>query len=156
MPRPLGTGFAPSSQKSIIGGETLNRTMKSKGFSLIEVLIALVILSVSLLALAGLMVTTTRTNSFGGHLTEAVTFAHQRLEELRVAPYNTIVSSSVNPGDPVIQTGVDSGIDYTMVWVVAPNGDNSLRRVTMTVTWNDGVSHSFNLVTLIKNPSSGI
>ncbi len=132
------------------------KSIKTKGFSLIEVMIAIVILSVSLLALAGLMVTTTRTNSFGGHLTEAVTFAQQRLEQLRAAPYNTVVSSSVNPGDPVIQTGVPSGIDYTMMWVVAPNGDNSLRRVTMTVSWNDGVPHSFSLVTLIKNPSSGI
>ncbi len=128
------------------------KSIKTKGFSLIEVLIALVILSVSLLALAGLMVTTTRTNSFGGHLTEAVTFAQQRLEQLRAAPYNTIVTS----GAPVIEHGVHSGIDYSMSWVVAPNADNSLRRVTMAVTWNDGVPHSFSLVTLIKNPSSGI
>ena len=38
---------------------------RSNGFTLIEVLIALVILSVSLLALAGLMATTTRNNSSG-------------------------------------------------------------------------------------------
>ena len=134
----------------------MSRSMKPKGFSLIEVLVALVILSVALLALAGLMVTTTRVNSFGGHLTEAVTFAQQRLEELRVASYNTVVSSSVNPGDPVIQTGVSSGINYTMNWVVTPNADDSLRRVTMRVTWNDGVTHSFSIVTIIKNPGSGI
>jgi type IV pilus assembly protein PilV len=134
----------------------LSRSMKPKGFSLIEVLVALVILSVALLALAGLMVTTTRVNSFGGHLTEAVTFAQQRLEELRVASYNTVVSSSVNPGDPVIQPGLSSGINYTMNWVVTPNADDSLRRVTMRVTWNDGVTHSFSIVTIIKNPGSGI
>ncbi len=98
------------------------------------------------------MVTTTRSNSFGGHLTEAVTFAQQRLEALRVAPYNTIVT----PGGPVTQTGVPSGIDYAINWVVTPNGDNSLRRVTMTVNWNDGVTHSFSIVTVIKNPGSGI
>lgn len=131
----------------------MRRSKKSKGFSLIEVLIALVILSISLLALAGLMVTTTRTNSFGGHLTEAVTFAQQRLEQFRVAPYSTIVNSSVNPGDPVIQTGVPSGIAYTINWVVVPNATDCLRRITITVNWNDGIAHSINLVTVVKNPT---
>ena len=60
----------------------MRRLQKFKRVLTIEVLIALVILSISLLALAGLMVTTTRTNSFGGHLTEAVTFAQQRLEAI--------------------------------------------------------------------------
>jgi len=98
------------------------------------------------------MVTTTRNNSFGGHLTEAVTFAQQRLEELRVAPYNTIVT----PGAPVTQTGVPSGTNYTINWIVVPNADNSLRRVTMTVNWDDGTAHSISIVTVIKNPTAGI
>jgi prepilin-type N-terminal cleavage/methylation domain-containing protein len=130
----------------------LRRSEKSKGFSLIEVLIALVILSISLLALAGLMVTTTRTNSFGGHLTEAVTFAQQRLEQFRVAPYATIAT----PGAPVIQTGIPSGIDYTINWVVVPNVGDTLRRVTITITWNDGIAHSISVVTVVKNPTAGI
>ena len=98
------------------------------------------------------MVTTTRTNSFGGHLTEAVTFAQQRLEQFRVAPYNTIVT----PGAPVIQTGVPSGIAYTINWVVVPNVADSLRRITMTVIWNDGIAHSISIVTVVKNPTAGI
>ena len=44
---------------------------RSKGFSLVEVMIALLILAIALLALAGLMVTTTRNSSFGGHMTES-------------------------------------------------------------------------------------
>jgi len=56
---------------------------KSKGFTLIEMLISLVILAISLLALAGLMSITTRNNSFGGHITEAATFAQDKLEEFR-------------------------------------------------------------------------
>jgi prepilin-type N-terminal cleavage/methylation domain-containing protein len=42
--------------------------MKSNGFTLIEILVALFILGFALLALAGLMVTTTKNNSFGGHM----------------------------------------------------------------------------------------
>ncbi len=68
-------------------GVAMNLSMRSKGFSLIEVVIALFILAICLLALAGLMVTTTRNSSFGGHMTEASTFAQDKLEQLRVSPW---------------------------------------------------------------------
>ena len=56
---------------------------KSAGFTLIEILIALVIFSISILAFAGLTVTATRTGPYGGRMTEAVTFAQDKLEELK-------------------------------------------------------------------------
>ncbi len=130
----------------------MRRSKKTKGFSLIEVLIALVILSISLLALAGLMATTTRNNSYGGHLTEAVTFAQERLEQFRVTSYASVTSSAA----PVTQTGVPSGIPYSLNWVVVPNGGDTLRRITITITWNDGIAHSFSIATVVKNPTSGI
>jgi prepilin-type N-terminal cleavage/methylation domain-containing protein len=130
----------------------LRRSKKTEGFSLIEVLIALVILSISLLALAGLMATTTRNNSYGGHLTEAVTFAQQRLEQFRVTPYAALTTSLV----PVTQTGIPSGIQYFLNWVVVPNAGDTLRRITITITWNDGIDHSFSIATMVKNPASGI
>ena len=61
--------------------------IKSKGFTFIEILVSLVILAISLLALAGLMVATTRNNSFGGRITEAATFAQDKLEEFQVLPW---------------------------------------------------------------------
>ena len=70
-----------------IGGVILMPFIRSKGFPLIEVLMVLVILSVSLLVLAGLMAMTTRSNSAGEHMTEAVTFAQDKLEELRATHY---------------------------------------------------------------------
>ena len=69
------------------GGARLKSLKRAKGFSLIEVLIALFILSISLLALAGLMVTTTRNNSFGSNMTEAATFAQDKFEELKVSSW---------------------------------------------------------------------
>jgi prepilin-type N-terminal cleavage/methylation domain-containing protein len=62
---------------------------KSQGFTLIEILIALIILSISLLALASLMVVATKNNSFGAHMTEAVTFAQDKLEEFRAIRWET-------------------------------------------------------------------
>jgi len=124
----------------------MNDSIKSRGFSLIEILIAIVILSISLLALASLMVTTTQNNSFGGHMTEATTFAQDMLERLRVSPWENVVSNA----DQV--TG-STGINYDRNWVVSPNPtspDDTLRTVSITINWNDKVDHSITLLSAIS------
>jgi len=109
-----------------------------KGYSLIEVLISLVILSIAILGLTGLMVQTTNNNSFGCHITEAATFAQDQLENLRVSPWaNVVTGNDVRQGS--------TGINYSRSWVVVPNGappNDTIREITITITWNDKVSHS--------------
>jgi prepilin-type N-terminal cleavage/methylation domain-containing protein len=127
---------------------------ESKGFSLIEVLVALVILSISLLALAGLMVTTTRNNASGGHLTEAATLAQDKLERLRLLPLGTIANNfqpntwyPINPLDDPLPF-VSSGITYTRKWsYTAPN--TTLDIITITVSWTDTTPHSITMVSTI-------
>jgi type IV pilus assembly protein PilV len=125
----------------------MNYSMKTKGFSLIEVLVALVILSIALLALAGLMVTTTKNNSFGSHMTEAATFAQDRLEGLRVTSWDNIINGTATVPDTA--TG-STGITYTRNCVVVPNSGNTLMTITVTVGWNDGLSHSISLISAIS------
>ncbi len=122
----------------------MRRSKGSKGFSLIEVLIALVILSISLLGMASLMSTATKYNASGGRLTEATTFAQDKLETLRIAPWTQIVSSAA--ADAI--TG-STGTSYARSWVVVPNPDDTLRAVTITVSWNDGVDHSVGILSAI-------
>ena len=125
----------------------MNISLKSNGFTLIEVLVALVILAISLLALAGLMTTTTKNNAFGGHLTEAATLAQDRLEELRVTGWDNIVNG--NDTNPI------RGLNYNRAWIVVlgpnsppPPNDNE-KRVTVTVNWNDGMARSISFLTVI-------
>jgi type IV pilus assembly protein PilV len=61
----------------------LNKKGESRGFTLLEVLIAIVILSVALLALGGLQIISIRGNSFGNHMTEAITLAKDLMEEMK-------------------------------------------------------------------------
>ncbi|OGQ01930.1 MAG: hypothetical protein A2026_18955 [Deltaproteobacteria bacterium RBG_19FT_COMBO_46_12] len=116
---------------------------RSKGFSLVEVLIALLILAVSLLALAGLMVTTTRNSSFGGHMTEASTFAQDKLEQLRVSPW-----AGVATGNDTIQSS--TGIIYTRNWTVTPNGGGNQRWVSITLNWTDPTKNSNHSIRLLS------
>jgi len=104
----------------------LNPLLKPKGFTLLEVLIALIILSFSLLALAGLMVTTTKNNASGNHVTEAATFAQDKLEELRAVKWENLID-----GNNTDQQGGSTGINYTRNWNVTTNG--SLKTITINV-----------------------
>jgi prepilin-type N-terminal cleavage/methylation domain-containing protein len=130
----------------------LKSSIKSKGFSLIEILIALVILSISLLALAGLMVTTTRNNSFGGHMTEAATFAQDKLESLRTSQWGNVVTG--NDRWPEVQNRIN-GVEYTRNWNVIPNAaapNDTVKEITITISWNDTNSHSVSFRSVIFRP----
>jgi prepilin-type N-terminal cleavage/methylation domain-containing protein len=115
---------------------------KPKGFSLIEVLVALVILSISLLALAGLMVQSTRNSSWGSHLTEAATLAQDRLERFRAVRPQTDIPEGTN-FDKVTPP---SGIEYTRTWTVTTNGTSTLRTITITITWTDSGPHTITIM----------
>jgi len=121
--------------------------IKPKGFALIEVLVALVILSICLLGMAGLMATTTRNNSDGGRMTEAVTLIQDKLEELRATPPKTILNAynlNQTVQDPV--TNVIRGTTYARSWMVVPDVNNTYR-IIVTVSWFDKTLHSVNMVT---------
>ncbi len=123
----------------------MNSRVESQGFTLIEVLIAVVILSISLLGIASLMTTTTRNNAVGGHMTEAATFAQDKLEELRATPWAQLLPNSMNTDTRVGATG----ISYTRNWAnIVENGN--LKTVTVGVRWTDQTSHAISLLAAIS------
>jgi type IV pilus assembly protein PilV len=144
-------GFALNLTKPFLWRFKLKLFMKSDGFSLIEILIALVILSISLLALAGLMATTSRNTSFGGHITEAATFAQDRLEEFRTVRPQAPPAGDIPEGAGQDQRTGATGIIYSRNWNVVTNGN--VRTITITISWTDPTNiiapHSFNIVSAI-------
>jgi prepilin-type N-terminal cleavage/methylation domain-containing protein len=128
----------------------LKPSRNRNGFTLIEILVALVILSIALLALAGLMVTTTKNNAAGGHLTEAATFAQDTLERLRVSPLSSIPTGVMIQNSCVGSTGVL----YTGSWRASvPNSSSTLDRISITVNWVDPAKlqpHSINMITTVS------
>jgi len=121
----------------------LNFSIKANGFTLIEILIAMVILSVSLLALADLMVITTKTNSYGNYLTEASIFGQDKLEELRATRWENI-TEGINSD----QVSGSTGIDYIRRWSV--NRKESLKTITISINWKDWIDHSIELIFVLS------
>jgi len=75
------------------------RSSDEGGFSLIEVMVAILILTVGLLSLAQMMVLATSSNSLSSRMTSASSLAKEQLERLKAAPFYI---------DPVARTRSDA------------------------------------------------
>ena len=105
-------------------------TLKNKdGYTLIEVLIALTIFAVGLLAVASMQTAAVRMNSTADKLTNLTTWGMDKIEELSALPYSDpLLDSAVNPYQE--QLG-----DYTIFWTVVKNNPiKDTKHITVTVT----------------------
>jgi type IV pilus modification protein PilV len=118
-----------------------------QGFTLIEVMIALVVFSVGLLALAGLQVAAIQQNAFAKRLTAATALAEAALEQLKDTPYASVQSASA--------TSVTSaGATFTrQVAVTAASPTPTTKTVRVTVAWTVGSkTYTVPLSTVISQP----
>jgi prepilin-type N-terminal cleavage/methylation domain-containing protein len=98
-----------------------------KGFTLIEVLISLAILSISLLGLWSLHISATHSNVLSQRMSEATSLADQKIEELRAADFNLLACGQDTP-QFLIYT---YRREWEVIDAVAPN----TKQVTVTVGW---------------------
>ena len=107
----------------------MEKLKKEDGFTLIEVLIALTIFAVGLLAVAAMQTSAIKMNSNAGKLTNLSTWGMDKIEELSALPYSDpLLDSAGNPHQEI------SG-DYTISWtVIDDNPATSIKNITITVT----------------------
>lgn len=129
-----------------------------EGFTLIEVLVGIVILSIALLTLSGLMTSTIKNTDYGRRTSEAANLARETMEEIeRSAAQNfDSVVDSVAASDPIAGLNPDQVEDYGTI-----AGHSSFRRETyitngaapvnskdiaVKVLWNDGIGSGHNTI----------
>ena len=118
--------------------------MDKKGFSLIEVLVGLVLLSIGLLAIAGLQITSVKGNFFSHYLTQASYAGQDRLEALDNRPYSSTELTAGTHNDPAATI---AGIVFNRSYTVADD-PNGYKIITYTISWNDGANRSITLSTI--------
>ncbi|MEW6674880.1 MAG: prepilin-type N-terminal cleavage/methylation domain-containing protein [Nitrospirota bacterium] len=122
------------------------------GFTLVEVLIALAILSIGLLALAGLQVVVIKGNTGSKNLSSAVILAEAKIEELKKSGFVNLVNGNFqDANNPVNETGQAGGI-FTRSWAIADYlGSADMKQITVTLTWTDSVGdHTISVTTVFS------
>jgi type IV pilus assembly protein PilV len=115
------------------------------GFTLIEIMISLVILSIALIALAGLQVRAIKGNAFSKRMTAAVSMAESKIEQIKNSPYANIQSEAA-------AQFTQANINFTRQVAVTNNSPlPNTKTVNITVTWTDGsTSHTVPISTIVS------
>lgn len=121
--------------------------MNARGFSLIEVMIALVILSVGLLGLAGMQGTAINGNLHGNTITQATALAQATIEQIRNTAYDNIDTTTF----PDAESRVDESIYERTITIEDDVPLNELKRITVTVSWRKAGLHQVVLRTIVSD-----
>ncbi|MEW6258888.1 MAG: type IV pilus modification protein PilV [Thermodesulfobacteriota bacterium] len=124
---------------------------KTSGFTLLEVLMAAVILAVGLLGLAAMQTAAIKANYQAKKHTLATSLAESQLEAYRNMSYDAI------PSGTITDTNVISGDVGNFTRTVTIENDTpvaGLKTITVSVSWNDGKLRTTTLKTIVGSLSS--
>jgi len=122
----------------------MTRLSYEKGFTLIEVLVTITILSVGLLGVAGLTTGIIKGNFYSKNVTSATVIAQQTIEGIQRVGY---ANANTLAGTGSVSMG---GVTFTRVTTInnATPAAN-MKTATVTVSWNPG-GYSISLNTIIS------
>ena len=109
-----------------------------KGFTLLELLVAVSFLAISLLAVAGLQTTAIQSNSIANRLSAATSIAQQVMEDLSARPID----------DPLLNS-TNSNINYNF-------NANPMTTPVFSITVPGGGTYSATYSTAVNNPTTGV
>jgi len=117
------------------------------GFTLLEVLVAIVILTIGLLGTAGLTTGVIRGNHFSKNVTSATAAAQTKLEAIKSGGY--VYATAVNfPSDAVTM----GGMTFTRTTTITNSSPAAnMKTVSVTVSWTESnnTARSVNLQTIL-------
>lgn len=124
---------------------------RERGFSLIEVMIAVTILGVGLLAVTGAQIHALRGGSSGKHSAQAGVIANSQMEILKRTQWNNLAPTPWTPPlnvDIVVDSPVGAQVEqaYTLQWRIINVVPGQTRSIDVRVQWNEPERPNRNLV----------
>ena len=142
--------------------KTLNNFKDSRGFTLVELLVAVCIMAIAFAGLATMQIACINGNSIASNITIGMTLAQDKMEELNSLDFNdpeladnnvandlnlqdatddsSLVGNNANSDDGHRETDIDTegnaGGTYTRIWNIADNTPTTGMKTTVViVTW---------------------
>jgi type IV pilus assembly protein PilV len=131
------------------------------GFSLIEILIAITVFAIGILAVGKMQITAIKGNSFANDLTKASTLAQDRMERLIGLSYFDPLNNDTNGNGKAGLDDTDAAADhndpnnpvygrYDIFWNIARNCPiNNTKEIRVIIRWTDkGAEKSCNITSV--------
>ncbi len=145
----------------------LSKGKNQSGFTLVEVLIALVLFSIGILAVNAMQITSIGGNTKARRYTEAVNYASSQMEALLALEYgdSLLIDDDDNGvGGLDVKSGADGTLPddeqpehYNIVWNIADDfpqtsttANDSVKTIRVTVSWQEGIGTKSVSLTNIK------
>jgi prepilin-type N-terminal cleavage/methylation domain-containing protein len=126
----------------------ISRDKHQGGFTLVEFMIAITVLAVALLAMAGLQSTAIRSNADSKWQTAATTITEEKLVQLKNTGYTALANTGWTSAESVTLTGLGT---FYRTYQVTDAVASYLKKIEVQVTYTNtkGVSKQVNLSTFL-------
>jgi len=120
------------------------KKQNDRGFTLIEIIVAVFMLTIALLSLVSVTVIVIKGNAFSKTMTAATTLARDKMEELKNTDYSSVTSSA---STETVQNM------YQRSWTVTTDSPAAnMKTVVVTVNWSwNGQTRNVTLQSIISN-----